>query len=83
MKRPDIFVCVAGRQNQDGEISTMAKLCNLLGSKRKTITLDNYWDEIILSIKESEWYQTPSNMISEKYIRLYNYRAAMLDALYY
>lgn len=83
MKRPDVFVCVAGRQNINGEPSTMAKLCKLLGVKRKTITLDNYWNYIINSINQSLWYQCPSDIIQKKHKRIYKYRAAMLDALYY
>lgn len=83
MKRPDVFVCVAGRQNFNGDLSTMAKLCKLLDVDRKTITIENYWNYIINSIKQSSWYQCPSELIEEEHKRIYKYRAAMLDALYY
>ena len=83
MKRPDVFVCVAGRQNINGEPSTMAKLCKLLDVDRKTITIENYWNYIINSINQSSWYQCQSELIEEEHKRIYKYRAAMLDALYY
>ena len=83
MKRPDFFVCAAGRSSRNGEESTISKLCNLLNLNRKTLTIDNYWDLIIRSIQNSEWYQTDVDSIPEEEKKIYSYRAAMLDALYY
>lgn len=83
MKRPDIFVCAAGRSSKKGQESTMSKLCRLLKLDRKTLSIDNYWDLIIQSIQNSEWYQTDVDSIPEEEKKIYSYRAAMLDALYY
>ncbi len=83
MKRPDVFVCAAGRSSKNGKESTMSKLCSLLKLDRKTLSIDNYWDLIILNIQNSDWYQTDVDSIPEGEKKIYSYRAAMLDALYY
>lgn len=83
MKRPDFFVCAAGRSADSGEESTISKLCSLLNLKRKTLTIDNYWNLVIQSIQDSAWYQTDIDSIPIKEKKIYSYRAAMLDALYY
>ena len=83
MKRPDIFVCAAGRSSKNGNDSTMSKLCSLLKLDRKTLSIDNYWSLIILNIQKSDWYQTDVDSIAEEEKKIYTYRAAMLDALYY
>ena len=83
MKRPDFFVCAAGRSSKNGQESTMSMLCSLLNLDRKTLSIDNYWNLIILSIQNSDWYQTDVDLIPEEEKKIYSYRAAMLDALYY
>lgn len=83
MKRPDYFVCVAGRTGKNGQESTMSKLCNLLKLNRKTITLDNYWELIVQNVLNSKWYNTDIKNIPENERKIYKYRVAMLDALYY
>ncbi len=83
MKRPDFFVCAAGRSSKNGQESTMSKLCSLLKLDRKTLSIDNYWKLIIQSIQNSDWYQTDVDSIPKEEKEIYSYRAAMLDALYY
>lgn len=83
MKRPDIFVCAAGRTSKNGKDSTMSKLCSLLKLERKTLSIDNYWSLIIQNIQKSEWYQTDADSIAKEEKKIYSYRAAMLDAIYY
>lgn len=80
MKRPDFFVCVAGKS---GKESTMSKLCKLLKLNRKTITIDNYWALIVQTILNSKWYKTDERYIPKNERKIYKYRVAMLDALYY
>lgn len=84
LKRPDQFVCVAGKASKNGEPSTVSKLCEMLGIRGKTITLDNYWEKVVCSIRESKWYNTyPSNAYDKMERKVYRYRVAMLDGLYY
>lgn len=83
MKRPDFFVCAAGRSSKNGQESTMSKLCSLLKLDRKTLSIDNYWKLIIQNIQNSDWYQTDVDNIPEEEKEIYSCRAAMLDALYY
>jgi hypothetical protein len=74
MKRPDTFVCVNAR-NREG-------LCNDLGVAPTTLGLDGYWDSIIAPIQDADWWNQPrpSSAVER---RIWEGRAALLDALYY
>lgn len=73
MKRPDTFICLDSRNKVD--------LCNEFGIS-KTVSFEQYWEEIILRIQDSVWWdsQKPENKIE---LQLWNGRAAMLDAVFY
>lgn len=87
LKRPDLFVCMAGRTSKNEGQSTISKLLEMLGEKVKkstTISLNNYWDKVVENIRNSKWYKETMRVdadIIEK--RVYQYRAAMLDGLCY
>lgn len=73
VKRPDYFVGI----NNANRIA----LCEALDSK-KTLNLDEYWENIIEPIIGSNWWNAsiPTNAIEKK---VFNARVAFLDAIYY
>lgn len=73
MKRPDIFLCVNG-ENKSG-------LADGLGISQNQISLDNYWEEIIMPIQDAAWYNAkPQNAIQRE---IFKNRVALLDSIYY
>lgn len=73
MKRPDTFVCVA---------SANELLCEDIGISPSSLTYGRYWEEVILRLKDSPWWQSPEpNKPKEK--ALWQCRAAMLDAIFF
>ncbi|MGC5745618.1 restriction endonuclease PLD domain-containing protein [Chryseobacterium sp. NFX27] len=74
MKRPDVFICYDSKNNN--------ALCRDFGITRNGMNHERYWNEIILRISDSDWYQkpTPKNEMERK-ISLA--RSAFLDSLYY
>lgn len=73
MKRPDTFVCVNGKN--------IRNLAQALNFARTTLSLDNYWERVIVPIQASPWYN--SDRPEGKNRELWDYRAAMLDIIYY
>jgi len=73
MKRPDLFVCVAG-PNRTG-------LAKALNFSPTTLSLDNYWDKIIEPVHQAPWFN--SECPSGPEMKLWDARVAMLDAIYY
>jgi len=73
MKRPDIFVCLSSKNKE--------KLCEDFGIS-KNIDFERYWDEIILRIQDSVWWNVsrPNNKTEKQ---IWDGRAAMIDVLYY
>lgn len=73
MKRPDMFVCVNGKN-----IGGLAKALDFAPT---TLSMSNYWERVIVPIQSSPWYNAvrPNGDGSE----LWDYRVAMLDTLYY
>ncbi len=73
MKRPDTFVCLNGKNKRD-----LAKALNFAPN---SLSMENYWDLVIVPIQSSPWYNAtrPDGSNSE----LWDYRVAMLDAIYY
>jgi len=73
MKRPDLFVCI-NNKNKKG-------ICQDLGVAPSTLDFDKYWTHIIEPITQAEWWnaQRPSGEDG----LIWDYRSAMLDAIYY
>jgi hypothetical protein len=73
MKRPDSFVCV----NKGNKVG----IAKALAFAPTTLSLNNYWERIVEPLRASLWYNEtePSSRDRE----LWEYRAAMLDAIYY
>ena len=73
MKRPDTFVCANGKNK-----GNLAKALNFAPT---TLSLENYWDRVIVPIQSAPWYNAlrPEGDDSE----LWDYRVAMLDTIYY
>lgn len=73
MKRPDVFVCV-NRANRDG-------LCAAYGVAPTTLSLDNYWERIVVPTQLGPWWRAPRPRGSASLI--WDFRAALVDCLYY
>lgn len=73
MKRPDHFICLSSRNQM--------KICEDFGIP-KNINFEKYWDEIVLRIQDSVWWNTPAP-IDEIEKQLWDGRVAMIDVLYY
>lgn len=74
MKRPDIFICYDSKNNHG--------LCKDFGITRNGMNNERYWNEIILRIYDSEWWQKP-NPKNETERKITSARSAFLDSLYY
>lgn len=74
MKRPDVFVCLDSK-NKLG-------LCKDFGLKPSVFDYDLYWGSIVENIFISEWWMNPKPR-NEEERRIDQYRAALLDSLYY
>jgi hypothetical protein len=57
------------------------KLAKALNFAPKTLSLDNYWERVIVPIQSSPWYNAPRPSGADS--ELWDYRAAMLDTIYY
>jgi HKD family nuclease len=73
MKRPDLFVCANGKNK--------GKLASALNFAPTTLSLENYWDRVIVPIQSSPWYNAPRPTGNDS--ELWDYRVAMLDTIYY
>jgi hypothetical protein len=73
MKRPDYFVCVDNKN--------ITKLSHDLGFVRTTMDFDRYWNEVVEPITQAKWWQVRRPAGTEG--RIWDGRAAMLDAIYY
>jgi len=74
MKRPDTFVCYDSQNKERLNID--------FGIKQKTMNYENYWEDIVLRIYDSEWWQHPVPK-DETERQVSEVRAAFLDSLYY
>jgi HKD family nuclease len=74
MKRPDVFICYDSKNNY--------ALCKDFGITRNGMNNERYWNEIILRIYDSDWWQNPAPK-SEIEIKISLARSAFLDSLYY
>jgi len=73
IKRPDYFVCV--------DQKNIKRLSDDLGFARTTLNFEKYWTEIIEPITQSNWWLARRPRGIEG--RIWDGRAAMLDAIYY
>ncbi|MDE5518185.1 MULTISPECIES: phospholipase D family protein [Weeksellaceae] len=74
MKRPDIFICYDSKNNYG--------LCKDFSITRNGMDNERYWNEIILRVYDSEWWQKP-NPKNEMETKISLARSAFLDSLYY
>jgi len=74
LKRPDYFVCLDSKN--------MDLLCRDLGIKQTGMNYERYWDDVVLRILDSVWWNEPKPS-DEKAMRVWLGRAAMLDAIFY
>lgn len=73
MKRPDVFLCIS-----NPNITAAARE---MGFAKSTLSLNNYWDRVVEVIRASNWYNADKPETTEG--RLWECRAAMLDAIFY
>jgi hypothetical protein len=73
MKRPDYFICI--------DKMNMKKLSKNFAIP-KSIGLNRYWKEIADRIQDSKWWNE-KNIKPGKEAKLFKYRAAFLDSLFY
>lgn len=73
MKRPDTFPCVDSKN--------IKKMSYDLGFAPTTLNFDKYWTEIVEPITQSNWWQEKRPTGANG--RIWDSRAAMLDAIYY
>lgn len=74
MKRPDVFICYDSKNNY--------ALCRDFGITRNGMNHEKYWNDIILRIYDSEWWQNPKPQ-GEIERKISSARCAFLDSLYY
>jgi len=75
MKRPDVFLCVDAQNKR-----SLAEDVGIVRADQ--LDYVRYWDEVVLRLMESPWWQSPEPSNStEKAV--WNARAAMLDAIFY
>lgn len=73
-KRPDVFAAVNSK-NKVG-------LCASFGVAHTTLDLHNYWERIILPIRNTEWWNHPRPRDPLEG-RIWDSRAALVDSIYY
>ncbi len=74
MKRPDYFVCFDSKNK--------TQLCKDFGIKQIGMDYQRYWEEIIERILDSAWWKEPRPQ-NELEGTVWDFRAAMLDAIFY
>lgn len=74
MKRPDVFICYDSKNNH--------AICKDFGIVKSDMDSERYWEDIILRIYDSDWWQNPDpkNEIENK---IHDARSAFLDTIYY
>lgn len=73
MRRPDTFLCI--------DSANRVGLGKDLGFAPTTLNFKKYWDNVIMPITESPWWQTPRPNGEEGL--LWDGRVSMLDSIYY
>jgi HKD family nuclease len=75
MKRPDIFLCVDGRNKRK-----LAKDVGILRADK--LDYARYWTEVVSRLHEAPWWNSPQPTDSNE-AKAWHARAAMLDAIFY
>lgn len=75
MKRPDYFFCLDSKNKK--------KFCEDFGIKEKELHIDTYWDIVVDKITSCIWWINQENFQDETEKKVWEYRAAFLDAIYY
>jgi len=75
MKRPDYFFCLDSKNKK--------KFCEEFGIKEKELHIDTYWDIVVDKITSCLWWINQENFQDETEKKVWEYRAAFLDAIYY
>lgn len=75
IKRPDFFICIDSKNKTN--------LCKAFGISKNSLTLDSYWEKIVLRVRETIWFNDEGSSHSPLVKKLKKYQVAMLDALYY
>ncbi|WP_312733837.1 phospholipase D family protein [Brevundimonas sp.] len=73
MKRPDVFLCISNPNR--------TRASQQMAFAKTTLDLETYWDRVVEVIRASDWYDQPKP--ENRHGRLWECRAAMLDALFY
>ena len=73
MKRPDVFLCIS-KPNK-------VKAAEDMGFAKTTLNLENYWNKVVEVIRASAWYNIDKP--EKRNAQLWEYRAAMLGAIFY
>ena len=74
LKRPDTFICFNSRNR--------SRLCKDFGIVQSGMNFDRYWNDIILRIYDSSWWQFPKPKNSFEQ-QISECRVAFLDMFYY
>lgn len=75
MKRPDYFFCLDSKNKK--------KFCEDFGIKEKELHIDTYWDIVVDKVTSCLWWINQENFQNETEKKVWEFRAAFLDALYY
>jgi hypothetical protein len=75
MKRPDTFVCLNSMNKR--------KLCEDFKIKQYKMTFDRYWEDIIETIYNSNWWTEKSILKNGQDRKIKEAKAAFLDVLYF
>lgn len=75
MKRPDYFFCLDSKNKK--------KFCEDFGIKDKELHIDTYWDIVVDKVTSCLWWINQENFQNETEKKVWEFRAAFLDALYY
>jgi HKD family nuclease len=75
MKRPDYFFCLDSKNKK--------KFCEDFEIKEKELHIDTYWDIVVDKVTSCLWWINQENFQNETEKKVWEFRAAFLDALYY
>jgi len=75
MKRPDLFICINSKNKYE--------LSHLLNIPQSHFRLLNYWDEILMRIHDSVWFQDNSKTEPGFETQVKQFQVAMLDSISY
>ena len=59
------------------------KLCKAFGIPKNSLTLETYWEKIVMRVRDASWFNDEGSSHSPMVKKIKKYQVAMLDALYY